>query len=52
MTAAPDILSSEYDANPYPFYEVLRDEFPVMWHEGTQAHVISRYEDTESERGW
>ncbi len=45
MTEAPDILSPEYDANPYPFYEVLRDEYPVMWHEGTQAYVISRYED-------
>ena len=45
MTAAPDILSPEYDANPYPLYEVLRNEHPVMWHEGTQAFVISRYED-------
>lgn len=48
MTAAPempDILSDEFSADPYPAYRVMRDKYPLIWHEATQSYVISRYED-------
>jgi pulcherriminic acid synthase len=45
--AAPDILSPEFAANPYPFYREMRDQHPLVWHEGMQSYVISRYEDVE-----
>lgn len=46
-TAAPDILSPEFAADPYSAYHVMRDEFPLIWHEPTRSYVISRYEDVE-----
>jgi pulcherriminic acid synthase len=42
---APDILSAEYLADPYPFHRVLRDEYPAVFHEATQSWLISRYAD-------
>ncbi|WP_437518413.1 cytochrome P450 [Sorangium sp. So ce1099] len=44
---APDILSPEFEANPYPLYRVMRDEFPLFFHEPIRSYVISRYEDVE-----
>lgn len=41
----PDILSEEFAANPYPAYSVMREHFPLIWHEPTKSYVISRYED-------
>ena len=41
----PDILSEEFVRDPYPFHRVLRDEFPVLYHPGTQSYLISRFED-------
>jgi pulcherriminic acid synthase len=46
-TAAPDILSPEFAADPYSAYQVMRDEFPLIWHDQMQSYVISRYEDVE-----
>ncbi|MFJ2608550.1 cytochrome P450 [Streptomyces sp. NPDC087425] len=43
----PDILSSDFAANPYPAYAVMREKEPLIWHEATQSYVISRYEDVE-----
>ena len=45
MTAAPDILSSEFVDDPYPFHPILRDEYPALYHEATQSYLISRYAD-------
>ena len=42
---APDILSPEYLADPYPLHRVLRDSHPVTFHEATQSWLISRYAD-------
>ncbi|WP_029429761.1 cytochrome P450 [Blastococcus sp. URHD0036] len=42
---APDILSPEYVADPYPFHKVLRDHHPATYHEATQSWLISRYAD-------
>ena len=44
----PDILSREFTADPYSAYRVMRERFPVYWHEGTQSWVISRYEDVQT----
>ncbi|WP_019630113.1 cytochrome P450 [Actinomadura atramentaria] len=48
MTTAreiPDLLSNAFAADPYSAYRVLRDEAPLVWHEGMQSYVVSRYED-------
>ncbi|MDX2161211.1 MAG: cytochrome P450 [bacterium] len=45
--AAPDILSPEFAADPYTHYRILRDEYPVTFHQPTQSYVISRYADVE-----
>lgn len=41
----PDILSAEYDADPYPFAALMRDEYPLYQHGQTGFHVVSRYSD-------
>lgn len=47
MPSAPDILSTTFSDDPYAAYEIMREEFPLYWHEGTQSYVISRYDDVE-----
>ncbi|MCA1186675.1 MULTISPECIES: cytochrome P450 [Saccharopolyspora] len=50
MTAAekaPDILSPDFARDPNPSYQVLRDDFPLLWHEPTQSYIISRYADVK-----
>jgi cytochrome P450 len=42
---APDILSPEFEANPYTAYRLMLDNEPFSWHEATQSYLISRYED-------
>lgn len=42
---APDILSPEFAADPYPIYAELRDNHPLHYHEGMQSYVLSRYAD-------
>ncbi|MEU4848574.1 cytochrome P450 [Streptomyces gilvosporeus] len=44
---APDILSPEFAADPYAAYRVLRDDFPLLYHEATRSYVLSRYDDVE-----
>ena len=44
---APDILSAEFAADPYPAYRVLREHYPLLWHEGTDSWLLSRYDDVE-----
>lgn len=41
----PDILSPEHDRDPWTTYRILRDEFPVYYHEGTDSWLISRHAD-------
>jgi cytochrome P450 len=41
----PDILSEEFAADPYPAYRVMREHYPLIWHEPTKSYIISRYED-------
>ncbi|GAB3291698.1 cytochrome P450 [Parasphingorhabdus pacifica] len=44
---APDILSAEFAADPYPAYRIMREDFPLIWHEAMQSYIVSRYEDVE-----
>lgn len=45
--SAPDILSPQFAADPYSAYRVLREHFPLLWHEATGSYVVSRYADVE-----
>lgn len=40
-----DPYSPQNDANPYPAYERLREEFPLFWCEEAGMWVLSRYHD-------
>lgn len=44
---APDILSAAFEADPYSAYAVLRQDYPVLFHEGTNSWLISRFDDVE-----
>ncbi|WP_308282589.1 cytochrome P450 [Pseudonocardia nigra] len=46
-SAAPNILSPEFAADPYSAYRVMRDEHPLIWFEPMQSYIISRYVDVE-----
>jgi cytochrome P450 len=40
-------LSSEVQANPFPYYSALRKSNPVAWIEPLQCWAISRYDDVD-----
>lgn len=40
-----DPYSPEVDANPFPLYQRLRDEYPCFWSEDARMWVLSRYAD-------
>lgn len=39
---APDILSEEFFTDPYSAYQVMRDEYPLIWHEPMQSLAIAQ----------
>jgi cytochrome P450 len=41
----PDIFSPEFAQDPYPLYRIMRREFPLYFHAGANAYILSRYED-------
>jgi cytochrome P450 len=46
--AAPpvfDLYSQEIDADPFPYYQRLREEFPCYWNERNGVWILSRYDD-------
>jgi cytochrome P450 len=43
----PDIFSRDFARDPYPYYRVMRDEYPLYFHEGARAYLLSRYQDVE-----
>lgn len=45
MTFRFDPYSPAVDADPYPFYKVLRDQYPCFWSEEANMWILSRYED-------
>ncbi|HEY7246595.1 MAG TPA: cytochrome P450 [Xanthobacteraceae bacterium] len=53
MMEAFDLYSPEIDADPFPYYEVLREQFPCYWCESAKLWVLSRYDDiVEAARDW
>ena len=40
-----DPFSPEIDANPFPAYKTLRDEYPCFWSEEANMWVLTRYQD-------
>ena len=48
-----DLYSAEIDADPFPHYEILREQYPCYWSEGGKLWIISRYHDiVEACRDW
>jgi pulcherriminic acid synthase len=45
--SAPDVFSPGFALDPYPHYRVMRDAYPLYFHEGAWAYVLSRYQDVE-----
>jgi len=48
-----DLYSPLIDADPFPYYAVLREKFPCYWSEGAKLWILSRYHDiVEAARDW
>lgn len=43
-----DPYSPAIDADPFPFYKTLRDEYPCFWSPEAQMWILSRYADIVS----
>jgi cytochrome P450 len=41
----PDIMSPEYEKDPYPILADIRENHPIYFQEGLDSWVISRHED-------
>ena len=40
-----DPYSPAIDADPFPFYKTLRDEYPCFWSKEAGMWILSRYDD-------
>lgn len=40
-----DPMSPEFQQNPYPFYDQLRKDEPVVWSESLQGYCVAGYDD-------
>lgn len=40
-----DLYSPAIDADPFPYYAVLREQYPCYWSEGAGLFILSRYHD-------
>ena len=48
-----DLYSPLIDADPFPYYAALRDQYPCYWSESAQLWILSRYDDiVEAARDW
>jgi len=48
-----DLYSPAIDANPFPYYEVLREQYPCYWSESGKLWILSRYDDiVQAARDW
>jgi cytochrome P450 len=48
-----DLYSPEIDADPFPYYAILREQYPCYWSESGQLWILSRYDDiVEAARAW
>ena len=44
---APDIMSADYESNPWPILNEIRENYPITFHEGLDSWLLSRFEDVE-----
>jgi cytochrome P450 len=48
-----DLYAPEIDADPFPYYEVLRERYPCYWSESGKLWILSRYDDiVRAARDW
>jgi cytochrome P450 len=48
-----DLYSPEIDADPFPYYAVLREQYPCYWSESGRLWILSRYDDiVQAARDW
>ena len=40
-----DLYSPEIDANPFPAYQRLREDYPCYWSQSAGLWILSRYDD-------
>src|SRR5713101_7862977 len=40
-----DLYSPDIDADPFPYYESLREQYPCYWSESGKLWILSRYDD-------
>ena len=40
-----DLYSPEIDADPFPYYAALREQYPCYWSESASLWILSRYDD-------
>jgi cytochrome P450 len=45
MAEVFDLYSPEIDADPFPAYERLREQYPCYWSDSGKFWILSRYED-------
>ncbi len=44
---APDIMSSDYESNPWPMLNEIRENHPITFHDGLNSWLLSRFDDVE-----
>jgi cytochrome P450 len=48
-----DLYSPTIDADPFPYYAVLREQYPCYWSEGARLWILTRYDDiVQAARDW
>jgi cytochrome P450 len=48
-----DLYSPAIDADPFPYYAVLREQYPCYWSEGARLWILTRYDDiVQAARDW
>ena len=48
-----DLYSPAIDADPFPYYEILREQYPCYWSENGKLWILSRYDDiVQAARDW
>src|SRR6266481_5865055 len=53
MLDAFDLYSPAIDADPFPYYATLREQYPCYWSESGKLWILSRYDDiVQATRDW
>ena len=53
MMEAFDLYSPEIDAHPFPYYEILREQYPCYWSNSGKLWILSRYDViVQATRDW